>query len=261
MRESGRSQLIGRRAMRLERTKPPRHAYLWLAVFFVMGGCCQLSQEMFKHLCQPDDRFVFILLTFGISGVASLVVLAVRRRRLTAGDVGAGIALGTASLVHAYCMLKALESLPGYVAFPMASSGSLLFTTAVAVCFLEERLSRLNIAGITIPICSLGLLHSATGPNPETSPSRSADRETIRVGERTSFYPSTRAARRAAVNQSDHRRHRQAAHVATRGSETSLKRRETVSLALHGLDEIRPFDRLPVLTLSYVHGTESAASL
>jgi len=40
----------------------------------------------------------------------------------------------------------------------MSAAGGLLFTTVVAALFLQERFTRLNIAGIAIATCALGIL-------------------------------------------------------------------------------------------------------
>jgi drug/metabolite transporter (DMT)-like permease len=174
--------LIGRRAARLEDAEPPPYAFLLLAVFFLMGGCCRLSQEMFKHLCHPDERQVFLLLTFGVSGIASVVLLAVRRRVPTRREFVAGIALGTTNLVQTYCILRALESLPGYVIFPMTAAGGLLFTTGVAVFFLSERLDRLSYAGLAIAIGALSLLHPSLGK--DVSPAAASSTSSANVAQK-----------------------------------------------------------------------------
>ena len=173
--------LIGLRKAQLDGVQPPPYAFLALASFFVMAGFCRLSQEMFKHLCHPNERLTFLLLIFGISGLASIVVLAVRRRIPSARELTAGLALGIMNLVNTFCILSALESLPGYVVFPMTSAGGLLFTTAIAVLFLEERLSRLSIAGIAIAIFSLGLLQTPVGEELNASSSELPARPQISV--------------------------------------------------------------------------------
>ena len=70
-----------------------------------------------------------------------------------------GGVLGIVNNVQLVFLLKALESLPGFIIFPAASAGSLLITTCLAGLFLKERLVSLTYTIIVISIISLVLLN------------------------------------------------------------------------------------------------------
>ena len=151
--------LIGRKGNQLDKAKPPRFAGVLLVGFFVCGGCCRLAPEMFKNLCEPAEKSGFILVLFGITALASIVLLISRRHRPTKAEFTAGLAMGSANLAQIFCMVAALQSYDGYIVFPMTAAGSLVFTTTIAVTMLDERPNKSSLAGVAIATCALFLLY------------------------------------------------------------------------------------------------------
>ena len=132
-----------------------------LALFFLIAGGSRTAQETFKYLCQPDERAAFLIAAFGWAAVGAIVVQIFRRRLPSVLECGVGTVLGLANIAQTFCILKALEHYPGFIVFPVTSAGGLVFTTAVATMFLEERLSWHSYTGIGLATCSLALLYPA----------------------------------------------------------------------------------------------------
>ena len=154
--------LIARKGNQIAGAKPPRYAGLMLCAFFLCGGGCRLAPEMFKNLCEPAEKTVFLSILFGITACASLIVLSVRRHRPNMTEILAGVAMGAANLAQSFCIIYALRQYDGFIVFPMSAAGSLIFTTAVAVLILKERLNRASFAGVAIATGALLMLKPAT---------------------------------------------------------------------------------------------------
>lgn len=129
-----------------------------LISFFFLCGLNRLFQDAFKHYEVPAHRPAFLLAAFTMSGVASLVLLIGRRKMPTGTEFLIGIAIGLSNLLQTFFILRALQRLEGFVVFPLASGGAILFTTLIAVTLLGERLNRKTQIGISLSIVALCLL-------------------------------------------------------------------------------------------------------
>ena len=150
--------LIGRRASEPSVGATPPFALLLLAGFFFIAGGSRLAQEVFKHVCHPDERSAFLITAFGVTAIGALGVQLVRWQAPRRFEWSIGVVLGLSNLGQTYFILKALEHYPGFIVFPLASAGGLLFTTSVAVLVLKERLSLNSYLGIGLATCALALL-------------------------------------------------------------------------------------------------------
>ena len=151
--------LIGQREVGIAGTKVPPIIAVIMTVAFLIEGSALTSQEAFKYLGSPDEITLYILTAFIIAGTISIIILISRHQRPSIPEMMIGGVLGIVNNVQLVFLLKALESLPGFIIFPAASAGSLLITTCLAGLFLKERLVSLTYTIIVISIISLVLLN------------------------------------------------------------------------------------------------------
>jgi drug/metabolite transporter (DMT)-like permease len=149
---------LGKGSSPLQDAKRPAAGYLVVAAFFLIAGSSRVIQSMFKYLCQPAEQTVFLVCAFIVAGISALGLLLWRREIPTGKEWLLGAGLGISNLLQTLFILRSLESLPGYVVFPVTSAGSLLLTTLAAVWFLKERLRFHSYAALAIAIAALALL-------------------------------------------------------------------------------------------------------
>ena len=130
-----------------------------LVSFFILAGASRLAQEAFRHVCQADERPVFLFTAFCLAAIPSVLVLVFRKKRITWRECVIGIMLGTANMLQSHFILKALKEFEGYIVFPVVSAGGLIFTTLVATWFLGERLTNRTYVGISLATIALLLLN------------------------------------------------------------------------------------------------------
>ena len=152
--------LIGNRGTLTESRSLPRYAPLAMLAFFVTTGCARLAQEAFKHEADHGEQPAYLFAGFGLTALASIVMMLVRQKRPAVTELIFGLAIGFANVLQVWFLLKALERYDGFIVFPVTSAGGLLVTTFVAVFALHERLSRASFAGIGLAVCALALLRS-----------------------------------------------------------------------------------------------------
>ena len=150
--------MISGRKGSINNAEQPRRSVQVILMFFLIAGMARMTQEIFKYSCEPELTSLYLASGFGVAGVASLVVLGVRRKPLAVSELLIGIALGTANLLQVYFVLKSLELFDGFIVFPVTSAAGLAVTTLAAVTLLGERPSRLSYLGIGVAIAALLLL-------------------------------------------------------------------------------------------------------
>ena len=150
--------MISGRKGSINNAEQPRRSVQVILMFFLIAGMARMTQEIFKYSCEPEFTSLYLASGFGVAGVASLVVLGVRRKPLAVSELLIGIALGTANLLQVYFVLKSLELFDGFIVFPVTSAAGLAFTTLAAVTLLGERPSWLSYLGIGVAIAALLLL-------------------------------------------------------------------------------------------------------
>jgi len=151
--------LTAQRKSDVSSVETPKFGLLILTTFFLIAGGSRLAQEIFRHVCQPEERAAFLITAFGLTAAGAVGVQVTRRCALRPVTWVVGTVLGLANLGQTFCILKALEYYPGYIVFPLSSAGGLLFTTLIAVFVLKERLSVQSYVGISLATCALALLH------------------------------------------------------------------------------------------------------
>ena len=130
-----------------------------LLAFFFLAGANRVTQDTFRRFCDGEQRPVFLMAAFSVTAAPSLAILWSRRSRLKWFEVVCGVGLGTANLLQTFFILKALETQPAFLVFPVASAGSLILTTAVATRLMRERLKQRTYFGIALTAIALVLLH------------------------------------------------------------------------------------------------------
>lgn len=131
---------------------------LILAIFFALCGFNRLTQESFKHLCEPVQFTTFLFFAFCASGVPSIVFLIFRRKPIRLTEALFGVGLGLANLLQTYFILKSLDYLKGFIVFPVTSAGAVGLTTLIATVLLGERLTLRTKIGITVAVIAMFLL-------------------------------------------------------------------------------------------------------
>lgn len=130
-----------------------------LVAFFLLAGTSRLSQDLFDQFCTADLRPAFLCSAFVASAIPSIVILARRKFVVSTGDIIFGVALGAVNILQTHFMLLSLNMFAGYIVFPVSSAGGLVFTAAIAILFLGEKINRRSKIGIGIAVVALILLN------------------------------------------------------------------------------------------------------
>ena len=81
------------------------------------------------------------------------------RERITLADVGMGLLLGVPNYLSSRFLLLSLGSLPGVLAYPFFSVGTILIVAAAGMLLFKERPGRRKLTALGVILLSLVLLN------------------------------------------------------------------------------------------------------
>ncbi len=136
-----------------------------LALLFASGGLVDLNMKVFNESFGGPDGIslrMFLLVVFGVAfavGALAVVASGVRSGRWPTRQAWLwGVGLGIVNYGSAEFLLRALEVVPGPVAFPVNSVAIVLGAALIGRVVWSEQLSRANLAGLALAAVALVLL-------------------------------------------------------------------------------------------------------
>lgn len=129
-----------------------------LILLFVFAGLAEFSNKVFQKYGIVDLKDAFLLTTFFVALLLSLMVTVRRRQVVTGKDWLTGLAVGIPNYFSSYFLILALEGIPAAVAFPVFGAGTILTINVGGALIFRERLRPKDIAVIVLVGLSLILV-------------------------------------------------------------------------------------------------------
>ena len=121
----------------------------------VVTGISRLAMKAFNEMCPIDEKSLYMSLLFGIATLIYFGVCLYQKTWPNWWEVFYGVLIGICNVAGSWALLIALDKVSALIAFPMSSSGGVLFTMFVGMVFLRERLSRPSLLGALIATIAL----------------------------------------------------------------------------------------------------------
>jgi drug/metabolite transporter (DMT)-like permease len=130
-----------------------------LLLLFLFGGIAEFSNKVYQKYGLQDDKALFLLVNFALA--LTFAAGATWRKRLPVSrrDLVMGVAVGVPNLFSSFFLIKALDTLPAAVAFPIYGAGTILIISVVGIAFFGERLNRREQAAVILTIIALVLIN------------------------------------------------------------------------------------------------------
>lgn len=130
----------------------------WLVAVFLVTGGIGVVLKIFIELGHGKERMAFLALAFSAAAVLSWGGMLIKRAPIGGGDVLRGVMFGGGNMLTNASLLKALESLPGTVAFPLNNSGVIVLTALMSILFWKEKPGPWGYGAITAAVVSIVLI-------------------------------------------------------------------------------------------------------
>jgi len=140
-----------------------RNALWYFPTLLVVFGCVDLWANLFNTLAPGDERFVFMLLIFTISGVLTWGSVLVRRRPLYRGSIWRGLLLGVPNFFSTFFLVGSLRAprLQGHsaIVYAVYSAAGVILAFVAGSVFWKERLTGRNQLGVAVAVAAVALLN------------------------------------------------------------------------------------------------------
>lgn len=125
---------------------------------FFLSGLLDSALKYFKmNFPQVDDGF-FLVIIYGSAMAWSWSYIGIRKIKPGFRDIGRGLLLGVPNFFSSYFILKALQTVPAYVTFPLINVGMIILSSLIGAKFFDERLGRKKIILVVLGIIAVLLL-------------------------------------------------------------------------------------------------------
>ena len=130
-------------------------------LIFVLLGCglADGMSKIYRELGTVEYEELFLVITFWISFIFSLVLVKYKKQIYTKNEIIYGVFLGIPNYFSARFLLKALGEVPAVVAYPIFSVGTIAVITLIGVLFFREKLNRRQMFAIALIMVAVALLN------------------------------------------------------------------------------------------------------
>jgi len=139
----------------------PEKSRLKLLLFLVLliGGVADFNSKIFETFGNPALAGLFLLVTFVVALLLSLVVWLVKDSSVNQRDVLFGVLIGLPNQLTAMFLLLAIMQMPAYLVFPVYSVGVILLVSLVNGLIFKEKLTGRQQAAMALVCLALVLLN------------------------------------------------------------------------------------------------------
>lgn len=141
--------------------KEAKRTPLWLFGVWAGYGVIDI---LFKQVAKQGAAFpLTLLVSFGLAGLLLFIYLLITRVRWQGNALAAGVLLGALNVGNIYAYVRAhqvLSDSPSIV-FTGMNVGVIAVATLIGVGVFKETLNRINILGLVLAICCVGVLFLA----------------------------------------------------------------------------------------------------
>lgn len=144
-------------------SKAGRQSFGLLLLTLLCSGGADAMSKVFEQLGKAEESTQFFFWLF-LTALLLTVLLALRegrraKTRLLWKELAAGAAVGIPNYFSSYLLLRALQKLPAFLAYPVYSTGTILLVLLAGALLFRERLTRRQALGVGLILGALALLN------------------------------------------------------------------------------------------------------
>jgi drug/metabolite transporter (DMT)-like permease len=130
-----------------------------LLLLFLVTGVSGISMKAFHEYAPARDLPGFMVILFATATVGGALAMVAHREPLRRADLVLGAAIGLPNAAQLEFLLRALETVPAIIVFPVSSALSLLLNALAATLWWGERLDRSTTLGLFLALAATVLLN------------------------------------------------------------------------------------------------------
>jgi drug/metabolite transporter (DMT)-like permease len=130
-----------------------------LPLLFLVTGISGIAMKAFHEYGTDAELPGFMAVLFATATMGGALAMLVRRQPLHRADFAVGTAAGGANAAQLELMMRALQSVPAIIAFPVSAALSLLLNTLASLLWWGERLDGPTTLGMALALAATVLLN------------------------------------------------------------------------------------------------------
>jgi len=127
-----------------------------LLLLFISCGVSEFTNKLFQRYAMLDMKDLFLLFVFLTALLVSVFKI---RTKPGKAEIATGLAVGIPNFLASFFLIDALSVLPASVVFPVYSAGSIALICAGGRVFYREKLTRKELAAVSITVAALILIN------------------------------------------------------------------------------------------------------
>lgn len=132
---------------------------LGLIALLLSGGLSDFMSKLYEELGAPNLKDQFLLYTFLVALILSVVLCLIRKETLCWQDVLFGVLLSVPNYLSTRFLLLSLNHLPAVVVFPSFSAGTIVLATLAGILLFKEKLTLRKGLALVVILAALVLLN------------------------------------------------------------------------------------------------------
>lgn len=128
--------------MNYDPQKGENRSAVWLLVLFALDGIVGFMSKLYEEVGESTLSPQFLFYTFAVALLCCIAVILRDRERPGWWEVLFGILIGIPNYYSSLFLLKALNSIPAVVAYPIRSVGSIMVSTLAGLFLFREKLEK-----------------------------------------------------------------------------------------------------------------------
>lgn len=130
-----------------------------LIVLMLIGGIGDFNSKFFQYYGQAEHKELFLFYIFFTALILSFIIFIVNKGRIRLLDFIMGIIVGIPNMLTSFFLIKALENIPGPIAFSSFSAGTIIIMALGAFAMFKEKLEKKEYVALAIIVMALILVN------------------------------------------------------------------------------------------------------
>lgn len=138
------------------------HLWFLLVVLFT-NGLSDCMAKIYSVNGIRDEESVYVFFIFFWASIFTFCLLLWERKRTgksaSLSDLAGGILIGIPNYFSSILLLSSLRSIPAFIAYPVFSTGAIVFVTVISIPLFKEYLNKYQISALCLILGALVVLN------------------------------------------------------------------------------------------------------
>ncbi len=132
--------------------------FLYLFALLIGIGIADFGMKIFEEEFAGASKSMFLFSIFGFSFIYTLCIAIFKKIKPESNTLARGMMLGVPNIFSSFFLIGALESIQGYIAFPLINIGVIVLTGILARILFKEKLNKYGLLSISSGIIAIILM-------------------------------------------------------------------------------------------------------